>query len=191
MCSGVLWCCWLGGRKGIQPVKKTEWWDVGVVMYLGQDADLHMAQLMPLPLTISCSSKSRLVLPSWCWLNGVIPDKIQEGCKMVVCVFSILLVLQWQGMWWFLVLKELCCWWVTMHLSWTSYINDTVIHMMLVMLVGWLLLCMNCCCLCCKGSQVVGCEAVTSCWHFHLQSTPAARWCRERFTHSLSLSLVL
>jgi len=24
-------------------------------------ADLHMAQLMPLPLTISCSSKSRLV----------------------------------------------------------------------------------------------------------------------------------
>jgi len=28
-------------------------------------ADLHMAQLMPLPLTISCSSKSRLVLPSW------------------------------------------------------------------------------------------------------------------------------
>jgi len=32
-----------------------------VVMYLGQDADLHMVQLMP--LTISCSSKSRLVLP--------------------------------------------------------------------------------------------------------------------------------
>jgi len=31
---------------------------------LGQGADLHMAQLMPLPLTISCSSKSRLVLPS-------------------------------------------------------------------------------------------------------------------------------
>jgi len=26
---------------------------------------LHMAQLMPLPLTESCSSKSRLVLPSW------------------------------------------------------------------------------------------------------------------------------
>ena len=26
---------------------------------------MHMAQQMPLPLTISCSSKSRLVLPSW------------------------------------------------------------------------------------------------------------------------------
>ena len=37
-----------------------------MVMCLGQGVDLHMAQLMPLPLTISCSSKSRLVLPSWC-----------------------------------------------------------------------------------------------------------------------------
>jgi len=36
----------------------------GAVMCLGQGADLHMAQLMPMPLTISCSSKSRLVLPS-------------------------------------------------------------------------------------------------------------------------------
>jgi len=34
------------------------------------DADLHMAQLMPLPLSISCSSKSRLVLPSWFYLSG-------------------------------------------------------------------------------------------------------------------------
>jgi len=32
-----------------------------VVICLGRGADLHMAQLMPLPLTISCSSKSRLV----------------------------------------------------------------------------------------------------------------------------------
>jgi len=41
-----------------------------VVMCLGQGADLHMAHLMPLPLTISCSSKSRLVLPSWFYLSG-------------------------------------------------------------------------------------------------------------------------
>ena len=39
-----------------------QWWDDGMVMYLGKGADLHMVQLMPLPLTISCSSKSRLVL---------------------------------------------------------------------------------------------------------------------------------
>jgi len=29
-----------------------------------------LAQLMPLPLTISCSSKSRLVLSSWFYLSG-------------------------------------------------------------------------------------------------------------------------
>jgi len=59
----------LDGRKGITNVK-TEWWDAGVVICLGQGADLHMAQLMPLQLTNSCSSKSRLVLPSWFYLSG-------------------------------------------------------------------------------------------------------------------------
>jgi len=53
----VLWRCWLGSRKGIQPVQKTEWWGVGMVIYLEWGADLHMAQLMPLPLTVSCFSK--------------------------------------------------------------------------------------------------------------------------------------
>jgi len=52
----VLWRCWLGGRKGIRPVKN---WavGVGVVIYLERGADLHMFQLMPLPLTVSCFSK--------------------------------------------------------------------------------------------------------------------------------------
>jgi len=68
------------------------WWDAGVVMCLGQGADLHMAQLMLLPLTISCSSKSRLILPLWCRLTQAVPDKIQEGRKMVVCVFVVVLV---------------------------------------------------------------------------------------------------
>ena len=60
----------LVGRQEGHPAWKTEWWDAGMVMRLGQGADLHMAQLMPLPLTISCSSKSRLVLPSWFYLSG-------------------------------------------------------------------------------------------------------------------------
>jgi len=41
-----------------------------VVMSLGKGADLHTAQLMPLQHTISCSSKSRLLLPSWFYLSG-------------------------------------------------------------------------------------------------------------------------
>jgi len=37
----VLWSCSLGGRKGIWPVK-TEWWDAGMAICLGRDADVHM-----------------------------------------------------------------------------------------------------------------------------------------------------
>ena len=55
----VIRCCWLGGRKGIQPLK-TEWWGAGIVMCLERGADLHMAQLMPLPLTVSCFSKIQI-----------------------------------------------------------------------------------------------------------------------------------
>ena len=53
LCSPSVFCrCWLGGRKGIRPV---EHWVVGagVVICLERGADLHMAQLMPLPLTVS------------------------------------------------------------------------------------------------------------------------------------------
>ena len=53
----VLWRYWLGGRKGVRPVKKTEWWGAGMVICLERGADLHMAQLMPLLLTVSCCSK--------------------------------------------------------------------------------------------------------------------------------------
>ena len=49
----------VGGRKGIRPVK-TEWWGAGMVVCLERGADLHTAQLMPLPLTVSCFSKIRI-----------------------------------------------------------------------------------------------------------------------------------
>jgi len=49
----------LGDRKGIWPVK-TEWWGDGMVVCLERGADLHMAQLMPLPLNVSCFSKIQI-----------------------------------------------------------------------------------------------------------------------------------
>ena len=58
--SSVLRRCWLGGRKGIRHVKKLDWWGAGVVICLERDADLHMAQLMPLPLAVSCVSKIQI-----------------------------------------------------------------------------------------------------------------------------------
>jgi len=55
---------------------------------LGRDADVHMAQLMPLPLTVSCSSKSRLVLPFWYhyWLTRVVPDEGLLNGYVYVCM---------------------------------------------------------------------------------------------------------
>ena len=46
-----------------------------MVIWLEQDADLHMAQLMPLPLTVSCVSKIQIGLPFWYWLTWVVPEK--------------------------------------------------------------------------------------------------------------------
>jgi len=55
----------VGWQEGHLTYKRTEWWGAGMVICLGRGADLHMAQLMPLPLTMSCSGKTRLVLPFW------------------------------------------------------------------------------------------------------------------------------
>ena len=50
----------LVGRQEGHPAYKTEWWGAGVVIYLERGADLHTAQLMPLPLTVSCFSKIQI-----------------------------------------------------------------------------------------------------------------------------------
>jgi len=71
--------------KGIWPVK-TEWWGAGMVVCQGRGADFHMAQLMPMPLTVFYSSKFKLVQPFWYQLNWVVLDKGPLNgccCKMV------------------------------------------------------------------------------------------------------------
>ena len=49
MCSVLV-----GWQEGRPAFKKSEWWGAGVVICLERGADLHMAQLMSLPLTVSC-----------------------------------------------------------------------------------------------------------------------------------------
>ena len=85
----VLWRCWLGDRKGIRPVK-TEWWGVGMVICLEQGVDLHMARLMPLPLTVSCFSEIQIGFIS---LVPAHPDSPRKGL-LNVCVCLIILVIQ-------------------------------------------------------------------------------------------------
>ena len=79
----------VGRQEGHPACKK---WAVGCwCVCLGWGADLHMARQMPLPLTISCSSKSRLVLPFlvlpfWYLLTRVVWGRFQQSSKTVVCV---------------------------------------------------------------------------------------------------------
>jgi len=47
----------VGRQEGHPACKKTEWWSAGMVICLERGAHLHMVQLMPLPLAVSCFSK--------------------------------------------------------------------------------------------------------------------------------------
>jgi len=53
----------------------TAWWGAGVVVCLQRGADLHMAQLMPLPLTVSCFSKIQIGFTFWYRLSRVVLNK--------------------------------------------------------------------------------------------------------------------
>ena len=59
----VLWCCWLGGRKGIRPIIKLSG---GVLAWLSVWSEVQvltciiMSQLMPMPLNVSCFSKIQI-----------------------------------------------------------------------------------------------------------------------------------
>jgi len=50
----------VGWQEGHPACKKLEWWGTGIVICLEQDADLHTAWLMLLPLTASCFSKIQI-----------------------------------------------------------------------------------------------------------------------------------
>jgi len=79
----VLWRCWLGGRKGIRPVKI---WVLGLA-WLSVWSEM---QTCIWPSWCHCHSlslasvKSRLVLRFWYWLTWVVPDRgLLNGCVRV------------------------------------------------------------------------------------------------------------
>ena len=82
----VLWRCWLGGRKGIRPVKN---WVVRCWRgYLsGARCRLAQAQLMPLPLTVSCFSKIQI---GFTFLVPAHPGSPGKRAVKRVCVCSII-----------------------------------------------------------------------------------------------------
>jgi len=74
-------------QEGHAACKKTEWWGAGVVICLERGADLHMAQLMPLPLTVSCSSKIQIGFTFLVYIPAHLGSPGQRAVKRVcVCV---------------------------------------------------------------------------------------------------------
>ena len=82
---------WVSGRAS--GLYKTEWWGAGVIICLDRGADLHMAQLMPLALTVS-SVKSRFVAMSLVWFGVTFlvpahPDSPEQRAFKWVCKWVI------------------------------------------------------------------------------------------------------
>jgi len=78
----------VGRQEGHPACKKAEWWGAGMVFCLERCADLHMAQLMPLPLTVSYFSKIQIgfsfLVPAYLGSPG---KGLLNGCVCVcVCV---------------------------------------------------------------------------------------------------------
>ena len=67
----VLWRCWLGGRKGIRPVKN---WGAGVVVWSEVQTCIRPSWCHCHSLSLA-SVKSRLVLPFWYRLTRLVPEK--------------------------------------------------------------------------------------------------------------------
>jgi len=61
-----------------------------MVICLERDADLHMAQLMPLPLTVSCFSKIQI---GFTFLVPALPEKGPLNGCVCVCYITFMCIL--------------------------------------------------------------------------------------------------
>ena len=74
----------VGRQEGHPACKKTEQWGAGMVICLERGADLHMAQLMPVPLTVSCFSKIQI---GFTFLVPAHPGSPGQRAVKRVCVY--------------------------------------------------------------------------------------------------------
>ena len=86
----------VGRQEGHPACKKLEWWGTGMVICLERDADLHMTQLMLLPLTVSCFSKIQIGFTFLVLAHLGSPRKktVKRVCVVCVCVVNSLVNLQ-------------------------------------------------------------------------------------------------
>jgi len=73
----------VGQQEGHPACKKLSG---GVLAWFSVWSKVHMAQLVPLPLTVSCFSKILIGLPFWYWLTWVVLEKGPLNGYVCVCV---------------------------------------------------------------------------------------------------------
>jgi len=91
MQASIIWCLsvafsaltLLVGRQEGHPACKILSGGVLAWLSVWSEVQTCIAQLMPLSLA---SVKSRLVIPFWCWLTRVVPDKGPLNGRVCVCV---------------------------------------------------------------------------------------------------------
>ena len=112
----------IAGRKGIRPVKLSG----GVLAWLSVWSEVHMAQLMPLPLTVSCFSKIQI---GFTFLVPADPGSTGQRAVKRVCVHVFLL----------LAAKSVCavkCWiLLALIVSAPSILDSTVASTLLLLLL--------------------------------------------------------
>ena len=111
-------CYWLVSES-------TEWWGAGMVICLEQGADLHMAQLMPLPLTVSCFSK---IYTGFTFLVVAYPGSPGKGplngCVCMIGQLNDVLAIQavrllcYFSLWTFVCLQVSC---FSLYIPWCSH----------------------------------------------------------------------
>jgi len=84
----------VGWQEGHLACKKL---GAGVVISLERGADMYIAQLMPLPLTVPCLSKIQIALPFWYQLTRVVPDKGPLNVCVCVRACDVLLMMHQTG----------------------------------------------------------------------------------------------
>ena len=132
----VLWRCWLGGSKGIRPVKKLSgevlaWlsvWSEVQTCICSSWCHCHSLSL--------ASVKSRLVLPFWYRLTWVVPEKWPlNGCVCVcVCVVPFRHHVQVDTLPNWILMIRLACYplkqfWLYMHLYMCFWVVHLFVHM--------------------------------------------------------------
>jgi len=86
----------VGRQEGHPACKKTERLGAGMVICLERGADLHKAQLMPLPLTVSCFSKIQI---GFTFLVPAHPGSPGKRAVKRVCVCVVRCTTEFRDVW--------------------------------------------------------------------------------------------